>query len=118
VPARIVVVHDDLSFLVPLAVALRDNGHEVAAFDDPIAAWDALKSGHRVEVLVTRIQFAAKKPHGVALATWTRANRPSVHVVFVALPELQVHATGVGTFMAMPVAPAEVVTTVERLLDQ
>jgi DNA-binding NtrC family response regulator len=115
-PARIVVVHDDHSFLDPLTAALRENGHEVAAFDDPLAAWDALESGRRVQVLVTRVQFAANKPHGVALATRTRASRPSVHVVFVAPPELQVHTTGLGTFMPTPAPLAEVVKTVDHLL--
>ena len=37
-PARIVVVFDDPAFLEPLVAALGRAGHDVVAFDDPVAA--------------------------------------------------------------------------------
>ena len=75
-PARIVVVHDDVEFLAAIEAALRAEGHDVAAFSNSLLAWDALAAGNRVEVLVTRIQFPAGQPHGVALSHQARMGHP------------------------------------------
>jgi DNA-binding NtrC family response regulator len=116
VPARIVVVHDDSSFLEPLAATLRVRGHEVAAFHDSMLAWDALEAASKIELLITRIEFARGKPHGVALAHRALANRPAVRVLFTESPELQPFAADLGAFLAVPITPAEVVREVNRLL--
>jgi ActR/RegA family two-component response regulator len=43
-PARIVLVHDDMNFLRKAAIAIRSAGYEVAAaFDRSLAALDALR---------------------------------------------------------------------------
>lgn len=115
-PARIVLVHDDGAFLAEVATALAAEGHEVAVFEDSFLAWDALGSGSRVEILITRIQFAPGHPHGIALAHQARVHRPEARVLFVARPEFQFHAAGLGTFLPLPVNPAEIVATVSRLL--
>ena len=81
-----------------------------------VLAWDALKVGNRVEVLVTRIRFPPGQPHGVALARHARAHRPAVRVLFAALPEFQVHTEGLGAFLAVPVSPADIAMAVARLL--
>jgi CheY-like chemotaxis protein len=47
-PASVVVVHDDTAFLDTAATALRSAGHDVAAFDDPLVALDALESATHV----------------------------------------------------------------------
>src|ERR1700722_4125591 len=67
-PAPIVIVHDDPVFLDHVATALRNAGQEVAAFDDPMAALDALSAAERVELLITKVGFQPSKPHGVSLA--------------------------------------------------
>jgi DNA-binding NtrC family response regulator len=115
-PARIVAVHDDRCFLDCLTAALQAQGHEVAAFDDSILAWDALHAAQHVEVLITRIRFPSGTPHGIALAHWAQANRPRVRVLFTALPELEPHAEGLGLFLPMPLSVPKVVEIVARLL--
>jgi DNA-binding NtrC family response regulator len=115
-PAHIVVVHDDLTFLEPLATALRAESHEVVAFDDPISAWDALRTGSQVELLITRVQFPAGKPHGIALAQWARSSLPDIRVLFTALPGMETYAEGLGMFLPMPASVPQVVEIVARLL--
>jgi CheY-like chemotaxis protein len=83
-PARIVVVHDDPYFREHLTTSLNDSGYEAIAFEDSLLAWDALGRANRIEVLITRVQFEAGKPYGIALAQWARSNRPGVHVLFTA----------------------------------
>jgi DNA-binding NtrC family response regulator len=56
-PARVVVVHDDPDYVDELAALLRRDGHDVAAFPDPLASWDAVEAAKLTEVLVTRVDF-------------------------------------------------------------
>ena len=114
-PARIVVVHDDGAFLGLLSADLMAAGYEVAAFDDSLAAWDALEAAKKVELLITRIQFPTGKPHGVALARRALSIRPTVRILFTAMPDMQSYADDLGVFLAMPVSPTEVVETVNRM---
>jgi DNA-binding response OmpR family regulator len=109
IPARVVVVHDELTLLDPLVASLRAAGHDVAAFTDPGLAWDALKFPAGIEILVTRVQFEPEKPHGVALVRWARSNSPSVRILFVALPEFEADIVGLGVFLPRPVSVAEAV---------
>jgi DNA-binding response OmpR family regulator len=115
-PARVAIVHDDLVFLEPLTAALRDAGHDVAAFDDPMVAWDALSVSGRAELLITRIQFGPGKPHGIALAQWARSNRSGIKVLFTARPEFEPHAEGLGVFLPTPTETSVVVEIVTRIL--
>jgi DNA-binding NtrC family response regulator len=115
-PARIVLVHDDPAFLDPLESALQAKGHDVAAFDDSLLAWDALQAAQHVEILITRILFPPGKPHGVALAQWARCSRPKVRVLFIAQPELEAHTEGLGLFLPTPVSVPKIVEIVARLL--
>ena len=82
--AYIVVVHNDPTFLHPLAATFRDTGHQVDAYDSSIQAWDALAEGRDVEVLITRVRFPLGEPHGVALAHHARAHHPHVLILFTA----------------------------------
>jgi DNA-binding NtrC family response regulator len=75
-PARIVLAHDDPSFVADTVKALRAAGYEVAAFTDTMLALDALETARRVEVLITRVRFAAGMPNGVALSRMARVKRP------------------------------------------
>ena len=116
-PARIVVAHDDPEFVEKTVSALWDASYEVAAFGDSLAALNALEAAHLVEFLITRVLFPEGTPNGVALGRMTRVKRPGVKVLFIALPELQVHTEGVGEFLAMPVAAADVVAKVSEMLE-
>jgi len=115
-PARIVVVHDDLEFLNPLTTALRAADYDVAAFDDSMTAWDALGAAQKVELLITRIRFPPGRPHGVALARRALGSRPGVQILFTAAPEMRFHADDLGIFLPTPVSPSEVVDVVNRML--
>jgi len=77
VPAQIVIVHDDESFLLAATDALKEAGYEVAPFDDPMVALDVLAEARAVQLLVTRVEFAPGKPHGIALAAWLDSNYPA-----------------------------------------
>jgi DNA-binding response OmpR family regulator len=111
-----VVVHDDPSLLEPLAASLRASGYDVATFSDSIAAWDALNGAQRIEILVTRIQFAAGTPHGIALARSARARSPGLRVLFVALPQFKGDAEGLGMFLPLPARVPEIAEAIGRML--
>jgi hypothetical protein len=96
---------------------LEAAGHDVAAFADPVLAWDALKYPARIEILLTRVQFAPGKPHGVALARWARSNCPNVRILFVALPEFAADIEGLGVLLPRPVSVAQVAEAVGRMLS-
>jgi DNA-binding NtrC family response regulator len=116
-PARVVVVHDDTDLVEELAALLRKDGHDVATFPDPLAAWDALEAAARTEVLVTRVEFPPGRSHGVALTSMARSNRPEIRVLLVASPKYQREAEDVGTFMSWPAQTEEVAEAVNRLLS-
>jgi DNA-binding response OmpR family regulator len=116
VPARIVVVHDDPTFRDPLADSLRATGLDVARFVDSMAAWGALDTATRIEILVTRVDFGLNKPHGVALAQSARIRCPSVRVLFVARQQFRGDVEGVGMLLPLPVSVPEVAGVVGRML--
>jgi hypothetical protein len=76
--------------------ALRAAFVEAIGFHDPIAALDAMEADSRVRVLVTRVEFAPGKPHGVALARMVRIKRPGTRVVFIARAEWRPAATQIA----------------------
>jgi DNA-binding NtrC family response regulator len=115
-PAPVLVAHDDQETRELAVIALRAAFLEVVGFGDPIAALDAIESGSRVRVLVTRVEFGPGKPNGVALARMVRIKRPGTRVVFVARAEYEPHAEGLGVFLPMPLNPDILVATVSRLL--
>lgn len=116
-PARIVIVHDEPDFADSLTAALKSAGHDVAMFTDPTAGLDALDDARRVELLITRVTFPPGKPNGVSLARMARYKRPSIRVLFAALPEFAEHTEGLGEFMPMPVSVPDVMQAVIRLLE-
>jgi CheY-like chemotaxis protein len=75
-PSRIVLVHDDQEFLEPALEALRRAGYDVVAFQDSMAALDALEHPTHIELLITRIRFPEGTPNGAALARMARIKRP------------------------------------------
>jgi DNA-binding NtrC family response regulator len=117
-PARVVVVHGEPGFAEELVAALNLAGHQVDAFIDPLAAWDALAAGRPTQVLITRVQFPPGRSNGLALARMARANRPGIQVIFTALPEFAIDCEGDGVFLPLPVPVPQVVKTVELLLQR
>jgi hypothetical protein len=117
IPARVVVVHDEPSFLEPLVTSLTAVGVDVAGFADSLLAWDALQFSGGVEILVTRVQFQPGRPHGVTLAKWVRERSPTVRILFVALPEFQPDIGNVGVLLPRPVSVPQVAETVCRMLS-
>jgi len=117
VPAQILVVHDDPTFCQALAVTLRTQGHTVAVCFDPIPAWEALPSDHKVKVLVTRINFGAGKTNGLALARRAVSNRPCTQVVYLCAPDEREFLPEEAVFHMMPYNAALVAKTVAGLLS-
>jgi DNA-binding NtrC family response regulator len=115
-PARVVVVLDDLAFAKQAAEELAAKNYGAVALADPIAALDALESAVRVEVLITCTDHGDGKPNGVSLALMTRSKRPNVKIVFVGTPEQAQHTEGLGTFLTSPITVEEVVEAAARLL--
>lgn len=99
-PARFVAVHDDHEFT---SVLMRRLGSDLAWFDDPIKALNALESARSIEFLITRLQFADRQPLGLSLARVARASRPDVRVIFTGLPRHRDYARGLGEFIPEPV---------------
>jgi DNA-binding NtrC family response regulator len=116
VPARIVVVYDETEFSEELAARLRTEGHDVATFPDPLAAWDALEAAKLTEVLVTRVEFPPGRSNGVALASMARLKRPGIRVLLLALPKYADAVAAEGTLLPLPVSVEEAAETVKRLL--
>jgi DNA-binding NtrC family response regulator len=116
-PARIVVVHDDTKFVDELAEGLRAEGHEVATFPDPIAAWDALEAAQKSEVLVTRVSFPPGRSNGMALALMARTHRREIKVLFLARQDYAEEIREVGMYLLITAAPGEVADEVKRLLN-
>jgi DNA-binding NtrC family response regulator len=114
--ARIFIVHDDSAFSKDVRSALEAAGHTVVVFDDPMVALDALEA-RRIELLITRADFGPGKLNGIALARMLRLKRSDVRVIFMAVPEHEHHAWGLGEFLTAPVRVDDVVELAERLLQ-
>ena len=110
------VVHDDVE-TQRLALTVPDAaGHEVIAFDDPMAALDALDGGARPDLLITRANFEPGKVNGAALARMIKLKCPACAVLFIALPENRPYLTNVGEFLPLPVGREALTAAIERLL--
>jgi hypothetical protein len=108
-PARIVMVHDELEFLAPAVAALKAAGQDVAMFEDPMAALSVLGGRHNVELLITGVIFALGKPNGLTLALMAKHMRPlapptraEMKILFVARAEYREYTAGVGEFLDAP----------------
>jgi DNA-binding NtrC family response regulator len=114
--AHIVVAHNDPTFLLSLASALRAVGHDVAAFDNSMAAWDAISGRKGVEILISRVRFPAGSPYGNALAKHAYVQHPGLRVIFTAAPEMREYADNLTIFLPTPVSVVKVLATVAGLL--
>jgi CheY-like chemotaxis protein len=115
-PARIILVQSNPELLDAAAATIRAAGHDVMTFADPIEALAALEQHAAVELLITRLRFGPGKPHGRSLALMAKLRRPGLKILFTALPEFRDQADHIGEFLPHPVDPAELATTINRLL--
>jgi CheY-like chemotaxis protein/two-component sensor histidine kinase len=80
-PARVLLVDDDASTRLMLAVGLREAGHAVTEAPDAEAALAALREGTLFDVLVT--DYAMPGMNGALLAKAACALRPSLPVILM-----------------------------------
>jgi hypothetical protein len=113
-PARIVVVHDDVEFAGDLLIKLAPD---IAWFTDPVEALAALRSAKSIAFLITRLEFQDRQPVGLSLARLARSTRPDVRVVFTGAPGHEDYARGLGEFIPEPVTAAHVGMVIEWLRD-
>ena len=66
---------------------------------------------------MTRINFGKGKINGIALARMLSFRRRGLKTVFIARPEYERFAEGVGEFLAMPLNHYHLVDVVGRLLS-
>jgi DNA-binding NtrC family response regulator len=117
-PANIILVHDDLTFVAEVVDALKSIGHNIAAFSDPLDAMNPIQAIARIDILITRVHFASGRGNGVALAGWARIRRPGVKVLFTVAPENIDHVEEVGEFVVAPIQIPELVAIVTKLAEQ
>ena len=115
-PAPVLVVHDEANTCELAVASLMAAGLMAVGFHEPMAALDAIETGSRVRVLVTCVDFGAGKLNGVALARMLRLKRPSLKVLFLALPGDREYTEGLGEFLPMPIDPYILVDVVGRVL--
>jgi len=114
--AVVLAVHNDVETQRLALTVLNAAGHKAIAFDDPMAALDALDGGTCPDLLITRANFDRGKVNGVALARMVKAKCPKCAVLFVASPENRPHVTNVGEFLPLPVSREALIAAIERLL--
>ena len=115
--ARIILVHDDPVFTENVSLALRGAGYDVVVFGHPMDALAAIEQSDPATMLITRVQFPAGMPHGIALAQMVQMKRPAMKVLITGKPQFAEHAQDVGTFLPHPVRSAQVVAAVDGLLN-
>jgi DNA-binding NtrC family response regulator len=115
-PARVVVVHNNLDFLESVTAALSTASLDVAAFSDSMRALDALDEPRRIEVLVTSVECGPGKPSGVALARMSLVKRPGIKVIFLGDAEMEAHTAGLGELLAPDTIGVVVAQRVSQML--
>jgi DNA-binding NtrC family response regulator len=117
-PAQIVLVHDDKSFLEEVAAAFAALGHDIAAFERSMTALSALEHAARADVLITRLTFPPGNPNGVSLARIARLKRPGIKVLFAGREQMREYTESVGEFLPSPISVSELVERVTRMLGE
>ena len=115
-PAPVVVVHQQLDTQRMLISTVRAAGYEVAGFADPIKALDAIETGSRARVLVTRLDFGPGKLNGIALARMIRHKGLGLQVVFVGRADKARYLDRTEEFVPHPVDLDAVADAVRRAL--
>jgi DNA-binding NtrC family response regulator len=61
---RILVVHNDMSFVRQVAAAFVSAGHDVLTFSNAMAALEALENSPRPDLLITRVNYGSTRSTG------------------------------------------------------
>lgn len=115
-PARIVVVHDEQRFADEVVGLLRQAGLEAIGCGTSMMALRLLESARTIELLVTGVEFP-EPPHGLALALMAQDKRPGTRVLFTALEKYRADTKDIGTFLPLPVTPAQVADAVREIME-
>jgi DNA-binding NtrC family response regulator len=116
-PARIVLVHDELEFVCATLTVIRRAGYDIIAFMDSMSGINALEHPKHIELLIIRVRFPAGTPNGAALARIARLKRPGIKVLFASFAEVRHHVDGLGEFLPRPFSTDELLETIGRMLD-
>ncbi|HET8637343.1 MAG TPA: response regulator [Acidobacteriaceae bacterium] len=115
---RIIVVHYDPEFLVGAAQMLQQAGFEVAAFENSLAAWDAVKQPG-LEMLITKVRVPDGQPNGVALAQMALQYQRALKVIFLSSdPRDSDFTNGLGISLSMPLQPAAMAAYAARMMGK
>lgn len=115
-PARIVVVLNDLELADATVSALVADGHDALAVHDSMTALALLGHAVDIELLVASTYFGEGKPTGASLALMTRLRRPDLKVIFAADPKLVPLLADIGRVTVEPVLPVHVVDAVRMAM--
>lgn len=113
-PAEVVLVVADSTFLHDATLALQAEGLTVAAFSSSMAALKALEGAQSVEVLVTGVSFPRQQPNGMSLALMTLRRRPAVRVMFLGPADVAPAVAELGRLLIEPVAVSDLVAAVRQ----
>ncbi len=117
--ARILLVEDDFLIRLLLSEALAEAGYDVLEAESGDEAAELIDSQAEFDLLVTDIQMPGSTD-GIALAGLIRTRHPGIPVVYMTgRPDVMRGAGRLGereAFIRKPYGPAEVLSTVQRLL--
>jgi len=117
--ARILLVEDEFLIRLILSEALVEAGYDVSEAETGDEAMDMIETQEGFDMLVTDIQMPGATD-GIALAAVIRARYPGIPVVYMTgRPDVMRGAGRLSTreaFIRKPYGPAEVLSTIERLL--
>lgn len=117
--ARILLVEDEFLIRLILSEALVEAGYDVREAENGDEAAEIIDSQTDFDVLVTDIQMPGATD-GIALAVLIRARHPGIPVVYMTgRPDVMRNARRLDdreAFISKPYGPAEVLSTIQRLL--
>lgn len=117
--ARILLVEDEFLIRLILSEALVEAGYEVREAESGDEAAELIDSQAEFDLLVTDIQMPGSTD-GLALASLIRERHPGMPVVYMTgRPDVMRGAGRLSereAFIRKPYGPAEVLSTIQRLL--
>lgn len=108
-PANIVVVLDSSEDGNRVAALLRKSDYDALAFSDPMDALSALEGASQIDLLITSVNFAAGKPHGLALARMTKIRRRNLHTIFIGPRGVEHYTENLGEYLHSPATVSQIV---------
>jgi DNA-binding NtrC family response regulator len=116
VAVRVTIVHSDQDIAEAVGGAVRQNGHEVTCFTDPMAALPFIEDARRSFALIACVRFGPGRVHGIALGLMARRQRAGTKILFMSEPEDAELAREVGSVISAAASAAEVARALEQLL--